>query len=113
MALSVTVHGFAVVAGPQDHGRWATADITTTDGSDILVYTVPLGIDYAIASVLVCNRADTAATPVSIAIAAADIPLDSEWAEWNTTIVPRGTLERTQLLLTPGDRIIIRVGTPA
>lgn len=112
MALSVTVQGFAVVAGPQNHGRWATANITTTDGTDTIVYTVPIDIDYAIASVLICNRAVTAATDISVAIAQADTPLDSEWAEWNATIVPRGTLERTQLFLSPGDRIIVRVGNP-
>lgn len=113
MALSVTVHGFTVVAGPQNNGRWATADITTTDGTDNIVYTVPPGIDYAIASVLILNREVLAATNVNLAIAQADIPLDSEWTEWNATLVPRGVLERTQLILNPGDRIIVRVGTPA
>ena len=62
---------------------------------------------------LILNREVEAATNVSLAIAQADIPLDSEWTEWNATLVPRGVLERTQLILNPGDRIIVRVGTPA
>lgn len=111
MALSVTVHGIAVKTGPQTAGRWATADITTTDGTDNIVYTVPVDVDYAIASTLLLNRETEAATNVNIAVAQADVPLSSEFIEWNATIIPRGVLERTQMILNPGDRIIVRVGT--
>ena len=110
MALSVTLHGIATVAGPNQNGRWATADITTTDGSDNIVYTVPATVEYLIGAISVLNRTEQAATDVNIAIATADIPLDSEFIEWRTSMVPRGVLERTQLLLEPGDRVIVRVG---
>ena len=110
MSLSVTVHGIVVVAGPQTHGRWATADVTTTDGTDNIIYTIPDGVDYAITSVLILNRAAVAATYVSIAIAQADVPNASEFIDWNASLVPRGVLERTQMILNAGDRIIVRVG---
>lgn len=113
MSLSVTVHGIPV-GNAQTPGRLATADITTTDGSDVVVYTVPTfeSLDYLIWSISVCNRANTAATNVSIAVSPNDVPQDSEFIEWNSTIVPRGVLERTQNVANKGDRIIVRVGTP-
>jgi hypothetical protein len=109
MALSVTVHGIATVAGPNQNGRWATADIIFSDGSDNIIYEIPGTVEYVIAAISVLNRSDKAVSGVNIAIAKADTPLDSEFIEWKTTIVPRGVLERTQLLLEPGDRIIVRV----
>lgn len=113
MSLSVTVHGIPI-GDAQTPGRLATADITTTDGSDVIVYTVPTfgTLDYLIWSISICNRANTAATEVSIAVAQADVPEASEFIEWNATIVPKGVLERTQNVANPGDRIIVRVGTP-
>lgn len=110
MPLSVTVHGIATVAGPNQNGRWATADVTTTDGTDNIIYTVPNTVEYVIAAISILNRSDEAATNVNVAIAAADVPLDVEFIEWKTSMVPRGVLERTQLLLEPGQRIIVRVG---
>ena len=110
MSLSVTVHGIATSEGVNQNGRWATADITTIDGSDIIVYTFPATIDYAFTSISICNRAGTPTLPVSMAIAQSNTPLDSEFIEWQTVIIPKGVLERTQLLVQPGDRIIVRVG---
>lgn len=112
MSLSVTIHGIQTVAGVHVNGRWATADITTTAGEDNIVYTVPFNIDYAMASISICNRAETAAIGIAIAIADEDTPTASEFIEWSTTLVPRGVLERTQLVLSPSQRIIIRVGQP-
>lgn len=112
MPLSVTVHGIPVKTGLTQAGRLATADITAQDGSDVVLYTVPVASDvewdYLIFSVSVCNRADESATNISIAVADADTPLDSEWVEWNSTLVPYGVLERTQVVATPGQRIILR-----
>ena len=113
MSISVTVHGFTVKTGEQLNGRFSTADISTTDGTDYILYTVPAGeIEYAILSVAICNRSDTAVNDVNIAVASSDVPSNSEFIEWYTTIVPRGVLERTQIIAAVGDRIIVRVGTP-
>jgi hypothetical protein len=112
MSLSVTVHGIQTTSAPAAHGRWATADITSTDGTDTVVYTVPQLIDYAITSISICNRADTPSAPVSVAIAQGDTPLDREFVEWQSIIIPKGVLEITQLMLEPETRIIVRVGNP-
>jgi|TARA_R110000851_G_scaffold118929_3_gene246510 hypothetical protein len=113
MAASVTVHGFLTRIGTQTNGRFGTADISTTDGTDYILYTVPGGdVDYAMLAVSVCNRASESLTNVNIAVASANVPELAEFVEWNTTIVPNGVLERTQIIAAPGDRIIVRVGTP-
>jgi|TARA_R110000823_G_scaffold274786_4_gene393624 hypothetical protein len=113
MSISVTVHGFHVRTGEQSNGRFATANISTTDGTDHVLYTVPGGdISYAILSVSVCNRAEEAVNNVNIAVSTNAAPLDSEFIEYNTTIVPRGVLERTQIIAAVGDNIVLRVGTP-
>lgn len=112
-ALSVTVHGFHVRVGTQSNGRFANANITTDDGTDTIVYTVPGGdVEYAILAVSVCNRENESIPGVSIAVAQADVPLIEEFVEWNTTIVPTGVLERTQIVANVGDRIIVRIGQP-
>lgn len=113
-ALSVTVHGITIKTGAQTSGRFATANITTSDGSDTIVHTVSTApdMDYALLSLSLCNRDNVALTDISVAIAAADVPLDAEFIEWKVTLVPHGVLERTQLVANPGDRIIVRVGTP-
>lgn len=111
-ALSVTVHGITVKTGAQTSGRFATADITLSDGSDTVVHTVSTApdMDYAILSISLCNRDDNALTNVSLAVSETDTPLDADFIEWNQTLVPHGVLERTQLVANPGDRIIVRVG---
>jgi len=114
MALSVTVHGIPVKAGIVMAGRLATADITTTDGTEYVVYTVPtvtdFDWDYLVFSISVCNRAATTATNVGVAISTLDTPTASEYIENSASIVPNGVLERTQLVASPGDRIVVRVG---
>ena len=112
MALSVTVHGITIKTGTQTSGRLGTADITTQDGLDTVVYTLSTApdMDYAIAAVSVCNREQAAAEQVYLAVCDSDIPKDQDFIEWNTTLVPNGVLERTQLTLTPGQRVVLRWG---
>ena len=110
--ISATLHGIPI-GDAQSPGRLATANIVTDDGTDTILYTVPTlpGLNYLICSISLCNRANVAATNVSIAISSTDTPSPSEFIEYNSTIVPKGVLERTQLVASIGDRIIIRVGT--
>lgn len=113
MALSVTVHGFTIKTGAQTTGRLATADITTKNGLDNVIYTLPesSGMRYAIAAISVCNRDVEAASGVGLAVCDSVVPKDYDFLEYNTVIVPRGVLERTQLTLTPGQSVVLRWGT--
>jgi|SaaInl0LU_22_DNA_1037365.scaffolds.fasta_scaffold26119_1 hypothetical protein len=112
MALSVTVHGITFKTGAQTSGRLATADLATQNGLDNVVYTVSTSpdMDYAIVAVSVCNRAQTAAESVAIAVCDSDVPKDQDFVEWNTTLVPNGVLERTQIIMQRGQRLIVRWG---
>lgn len=80
----------------------ATTDLTT-------VYTVPAGFS-AIATLSLTNRT-TDALSVRVATSTSDEPEDSEFIEWDTVIVPRGVLERTQIVLQPGRKILVSVDT--
>jgi hypothetical protein len=114
MALSVTVHGFMTLTGTQTAGRWGTANITTEDGADTVVYTVPnVGVDYMILAVSITNRAPVSASNVSVAISSEVTPRSYEFIEYNSSLVPSGTLERTQIMASPGDKIFVRWGVPA
>lgn len=113
MALSVTVHGFMTLTGTQTAGRWGTANITAEDGADTVVYTVPsVGVDYMILAVSITNRAPVTASDVSVAISSDVTPKSYEFIEYQSSLVPSGTLERTQIVASPGDKIFVRWGVP-
>jgi len=106
MALSVTVHGITVKTGVQTSGRQATADITTKNGLETVLYTAPssAGFDYAIVAVSITNREASSTDGVYLAVADSDISKPADWIEWNTTLVPNGVLERTQIVVQSGQR---------
>lgn len=113
MALSVTVHGFMTLTGTQTAGRWGTANIINEDGSDTVVYQVPsVGVDYMILAVSITNRAPVTASDVSVAISSDVTPKSFEFIEYQSSLVPSGTLERTQIVASPGDKIFVRWGVP-
>lgn len=108
MALSVTLHGFMTLNGSQPAGRWATANITVQDGADTLLYTVPPTVEYMIVAISLTNRLDQTVSGVSIAVSQDNPPNPYDFVEWNTSIVPSGTLERTQIVLNANDKIFVR-----
>lgn len=113
MALSVTVHGFMTLTGTQTAGRWGTANIINEDGSDVVVYTVPsVGVDYMILAISITNRAPVTASDVSVAVSSDATPKSYEFIEYQSSLVPSGTLERTQIVASPGDKIFVRWGVP-
>lgn len=108
MALSVTLHGFMTLNGSQPAGRWATADITAQDGADNLLYTVPPTVEYMMVAISLTNRLPQTASGVSIAVSQDTPPNPYDFVEWNTSIVPSGTLERTQITLNANDKVYVR-----
>lgn len=86
-------------------GRVGTPQIlSTTDLTE--VYEVPADY-YAMLNVTILNRT-TSAPVVKIAISDSSTPNDEEYIEWSTTIGPRGVLERTQLFLQAGRKILVQ-----
>jgi hypothetical protein len=113
MALSISVYGFMTLTGTQTAGRWATAEIATESGADTMVYEVPsVGVDYMILAVSITNKDVATANYVSLAISQDATPRGYEFLEFRSSLVPSGTLERTQIVASAGDKIFVRWGIP-
>lgn len=84
-------------------GRLGVADLSAT--TNTTVYTVP-ATTFSVVTVSVCNRGATSAT-VRIALAASATPLDSEWLEYDSTVLPKGVLERTGIVMEAGKLLVV------
>lgn len=101
------------LTGSQTAGRWATAEILTEDGSDTMVYEVPsVGVDYMILAISITNKNPYTASNVSFAVSQDATPRGYEFLEFRSSLVPAGTLERTQIVASAGDKIYVRWGIP-
>ena len=113
MSLSISVYGFMTLTGSQTAGRWATAEITAETGADTMVYEVPnVGVDYMILAVSITNQNAYTASNVSFAVSQDATPRGYEFLEYRSSLVPSGTLERTQIVASAGDKIYVRWGIP-
>jgi hypothetical protein len=82
---------------------------TPTDlsaGAETTIYTCPAGT-FAVVTVSLCNRASTAAT-MRLALAETDTPTTAEYIEFGVSILASGVLERTGIVLGPGQKIVAR-----
>lgn len=84
-------------------GRLGVADLSAT--TNTTVYTVP-ATTFSVVTVSVCNRGATSAT-VRIALAASATPSDSEWLEYDSTVLPKGVLERTGIVMEAGKLLVV------
>jgi len=81
--------------------------LNSTNLTDI--YTVPT--DYAaILNIAMLNRSVEPAT-IKIALSDSTSPDPAEYIEWNTVIKPNGVLERTQLSIQAGRKILVQSDT--
>jgi hypothetical protein len=84
-------------------GRLGSADIAAN--TNTTVYTVPAST-FAVVTVSMCNRSSTQRS-VRVAMTDADTPTADEWIEFDTSLVGNGTLERTGLVLSAGQKIVV------
>ena len=71
------------------------------------VYTVPSDVQFATVSVCLVNRGAANST-ARIAICSTDTPTNSEYVEFGVVLEANGgALERTCLILSPGERVIV------
>lgn len=84
-------------------GRLGVADLSAA--TNTTVYTVPLAT-FSVVTVSVCNRGATSAT-VRIAVSSSATPLDSEWLEFDSTILSKGVLERTGIVMDAGKLLVV------
>lgn len=85
-------------------GRLGAEDLAAT--TDTTLYECPANT-FAIASVSFCNRGSTSVT-VRLALASAATPSAEEYVEYETSIPPKGVLERTGLVLDAGRLLVVR-----
>lgn len=84
-------------------GRLGAEDVSAT--TNTTVYTCPADT-YAVIAVNICNRgASTAA--IRIAVADTDTPAAAEYIEYDADIFASNVLERTGVVLSQGQRIVV------
>ena len=85
-------------------GRLGTNDIAAT--TNTTVYTCPAST-FAVVTVSLCNRNATTARDIRIAVATSGTPSDAEYIEYDASLLAKGVLERTGLVLAAGQRIVV------
>lgn len=85
-------------------GRLGAQDLTAT--VDTTVYTAPADT-FSVVSVSVCNRGATSAN-IRIALASSGTPSAEEYLEYDSSLLAKGVLERTGIVLDAGKRIVVR-----
>jgi hypothetical protein len=87
------------------NGRLGTP-VSLSAGADTTLYTCPANT-FAVVTVSLCNRASTAMN-ARLAMSIEDIPTNADYIEYDVSILARGVLERTGLVLGPGQKIVVR-----
>jgi hypothetical protein len=85
-------------------GRLGISNLSAATNTS--VYTCPANT-FTVLTVSVCNRSASAVT-IQIAIASAATPSTAEYIEFDTSLSPKGVLERTGLVLDAGKILVVR-----
>jgi len=85
-------------------GRLGAAALAATTNTTL--YTVPTGKT----ATVTCNFCNTSSVGVSVrlAVAQADTPVDGEYVEYDVQLPATGVLERGGIVMTAGQRIVVR-----
>lgn len=86
------------------NGRLGKAE--AGNASFVTLYAAPPEIAHAVANVLVVNTNNVEAT-ITIAIAQTTAPNTNEFIEYNYPLPPNGHLERSALVISPGEIILV------
>jgi hypothetical protein len=83
---------------------------TPTDlsaGSYATVYTVPAST-FAVASISIVNRSNTTLTVrLAVTTQVSGTPTNAEFIEYDSSIAPKGILERTGMVLEAGRKLVV------
>lgn len=85
-------------------GRLGTADLSSA--TNTVVYTCPSD-KFTVASISVCNRG-TQPTTIRLAVADLSTPTNGEYIEYDTELLPKNVLERTGIMLSADQKLVIR-----
>jgi hypothetical protein len=84
-------------------GRLGISDLAATTNTTL--YTCPAGY-FSVASVTICNRNPTSVT-VRLALTSSATITDNSYIEYGVTIPANSVLERTGLVLTAGQLLVV------
>jgi len=85
-------------------GRLGAEDLAS--GTVTTVYECPADT-YTIASVSFVNRGSSPTT-LRLSISDLDAPTNAEYLEWETELLPKNVLERTGMVLSATQKIVVR-----
>jgi hypothetical protein len=85
-------------------GRLGVADLAAATNTTL--YTAPAST-FSVVSVSMCNRGSTGVT-VRLAVSASGTPTDAEYIEYDVSLLAKGVLERTGIVLDAGKNIVVR-----
>lgn len=85
-------------------GRLGVADLAAAINTTL--YTVPANT-FSVVSVSLCNRSASTVS-VRVAISSSATPADSEFIEYDVSLLAKGVLERTGLVLDEGKLVVVR-----
>lgn len=85
-------------------GRLGTADLAAS--TDVSVYTCPVST-FAVVTVSLCNRGASSAN-VRIAVCDTGTPGTDEYIEYDSSLVSKGVLERTGIVIDAGKILVVR-----
>ena len=88
-------------------GRLGVAALSAN--TDTTVYTVPTGFIGSLNIAVVNRGSDTAS--VNVAISTTGTPATNEYVEFGVTIPANGILERTAIVASAGERVVVRSST--
>jgi hypothetical protein len=89
-------------------GRLGVADLAADTLTTL--YTCPADT-FAVTSVSVCNRGNSAIA-IRLAVASLDTPELAEYLEWDVELLAKGVLERTGIVLSAGNKLVVRSSSP-
>ena len=84
-------------------GRLGAVDLVAA--TDTSVYTVP-ATTFSVVTLSICNRGSTAAT-LRVSVSTSATPANNEFIEFDTSLAPKGVLERTGIVLDAGKFLVV------
>jgi hypothetical protein len=84
-------------------GRLGAADLVAAANTS--VYIVP-ATTFSVVTLSICNRGSTAAT-LRVSVSASSTPANNEFIEFDSSLAPKGVLERTGIVLDAGKFLVV------
>jgi hypothetical protein len=88
-----------------ENGRLGASDLPA-GGSGTSVYTCPPST-FAVVTLSLCNRNPSTARAIRVALSGSGTPNDTEWLEYDASLLAKGVLERTGIVLRDNQRIVV------